>query len=200
MNEFAREEGSSVAKHVKNVAPPTIGRQVLELVVMVTLVIGCYIGLRSFIVGTYEIPSGSMRETIQIGDRVFSEKISYYGRGPLPGEVVTFEDPLEKGQTLIKRVIAVSGDTVDLVDGEVYVNGQKLDEPYTLGKPSEPLDPAPGVSIEYPYTVPKGCLWVMGDNRTNSADSRYFGAIPELSVSGHANFIYWPIDHVGVLE
>lgn len=200
MNELVREEGSSLAKHTIDEGVPTIGRQILELAIMVVLVIGCYFGLRSFVVGTYEIPSGSMRDTIQIGDRVFSEKISYYSRGPLPGEVITFTDPIEEEQTLIKRVIAVGGDTVDLVDGAVYVNGQKLDEPYTLGKPSYPLDPAPGVSVEYPYTVPDGHLWVMGDNRTNSGDSRYFGAIPVSSVSGHANFIYWPLNRIGALE
>jgi signal peptidase I len=107
---------------------------------------------------------------------------------------------LKEDQTLIKRVIAVGGDQVDLIDGAVYVNGEKLDEPYTDGKPSMPLDPAYGVDISYPYTVPEGYLWVMGDNRTNSADSRYFGAVPVTSVSGHANIIYWPLDHIGALE
>ena len=124
-------------------------QQILELVIMVLLVIGCYFGLREFVVGTYEIPSGSMLDTIQIGDRVFSEKISYYSRGPIPGEVITFADPLDEQTTLIKRVIAVGGDEVDLIDGAVYVNGQKLDEP---------------------------------------------------SVSGHANIIYWPLNHIGALE
>ena len=179
---------------------PSLVHQIIELAIMVLLVIGCYFGLRTFVVGTYEIPSGSMKETIQIGDRVFSEKISYYSRSPEVGEVITFDDPLEDDVTLIKRVIAVGGDKVDLIDGAVYVNGEKRDEPYTLGKPSYPLDTAPGVEISYPFTVPKGYLWVMGDNRTNSGDSRYFGAIPETSVSGHANVIYWPIEHIGSLD
>ncbi|MDO4890564.1 MAG: signal peptidase I [Coriobacteriaceae bacterium] len=156
--------------------------------------------MRAFVVGTFEIPSSSMEDTIQIGDRVFSEKISYYGRSPEAGEIITFDDPLKEGQTLIKRVIAVGGDEVDLRDGQVYVNGTALDEPYTEGKPSYELEPAPGVDVSFPYTVPNGYLWVMGDNRTNSADSRYFGAIPATSVSGHANIIYWPLDHIGALE
>ena len=179
---------------------PTIGRQIIELAVMVILVIGCYFGLRYFVVGTYEIPSSSMENTIQVGDRVFSEKISYYSREPEVGEVITFGDPLKEETTLIKRVVAVGGDTVDLRDGKVYVNGEERDEPFTQGKESWPLDPAPGVDISYPYTVPHGYLWVMGDNRTNSADSRYFGAIPVTAVSGHANIIYWPLDHIGTLE
>lgn len=187
-----------MAEHTSGEAP-TIGRQILELAIMLLLVVGCYFGLRFFVVGTYEIPSSSMEDTIQIGDRVFSEKISYYGRDPQPGEVVTFDDPLKENTTLIKRVIAVGGDVVDLQDGKVLVNGQALDEPYTQGKPSDPLD-VTGVEVEFPYTVPNGYLWVMGDNRTNSADSRYFGAIPVSSVSGHANIIYWPIDHIGSLD
>ena len=178
----------------------SFGRQLVEFIVMILLIVGCFFGLRTFIVGTYEIPSGSMEDTIEIGDRVFSEKISYYGRSPEVGEIVTFDDPLESGQTLIKRVIAVGGDEIDLRDGYVYVNGEKRDEPYTDGKESHPLNPAPGVQISYPYTVPDGCLWVMGDNRTNSADSRYFGAVPVSSVSGHANIIYWPINRLGMLE
>lgn len=180
---------------------PSIGRQILELAIMIFLVIGCYFGLRFFVVGTYEIPSSSMEDTIQIGDRVFSEKISYYSRTPEAGEVVTFDDPVKRDQTLIKRVIATGGQTVDLIDGVVYVNGVALDEPYTQGKESWPLEKtAPGVEVDFPYTVPNGYLWVMGDNRTNSADSRYFGAIPVTSVSGHANIIYWPLDHIGTLD
>jgi signal peptidase I len=171
---------------------PTIGRQIIELAIMVILVIGCYFGLRYFVVGTYEIPSSSMENTIQVGDRVFSEKISYYSREPEVGEVITFDDPLKEETTLIKRVVAVGGDTVDLRDGKVYVNGEERDEPFTQGKESWPLDPAPGVDISYPYTVPHGYLWVMGDNRTNSLDSRYFGVVPRTSVTSKALFIFWP--------
>ena len=88
---------------------------------------------------------------------------------------------------------------VDLIDGLVYVDGVPLDEPYTQGKPSEPLKTAVDVDISYPYTIPDGHIWVMGDNRTSSADSRYFGPIPVSSVSGRAAMIYWPLDHIGVL-
>ena len=93
----------------------------------------------------------------------------------------------------------MGGQTVDLVDGVVYVDGEPLDESaYTGGKPSYPLDgPA---QIQYPYTVPEGCIWCMGDNRTNSSDSRYFGAVPVSSVTGRAFFTYWPISSIGPLE
>lgn len=172
----------------------------MSLLLMIVIVIAAYFGLRTFVVGTYEIPSGSMLDTIQIGDRIFSEKITYYGSDPQVGDIVTFEDPEDSSRTLIKRVIATGGQTVDLKDGYVYVDGQKLDEPYTEGKASYPLTTAYGVTVTYPYTVPEGYLWVMGDNRTNSADSRYFGAVSVESVTGHANFRFWPINRIGPLD
>jgi signal peptidase I len=171
-----------------------------SFLIMIAIVVVAYFGLRTFVVGTYEIPSGSMLDTIQIGDRVFSEKVSYYFRDPEQGDIITFADPENPQRTLIKRVIAVGGQTVDLKDGYVYVDGKKLDEPYTEGKQSLPLNTAYGVSITYPYTVPDGYLWVMGDNRTNSADSRYFGAVSKDSVTGHANFTFWPLNRIGILD
>lgn len=176
-----------------------IRNSVIEFAVIIVAALALAWGITTFVVRPYEIPSGSMLETIQLEDRILSEKISYYTRGPQQGEVVTFIDPLDSNTTLIKRVIAVGGQTVDLVDGVVYVDGQPLEESsYTGGKPSYPLEgPA---QIQYPYTVPDGCIWCMGDNRTNSSDSRYFGAVPVSSVTGHAFFTYWPIGSFGFLE
>ncbi len=114
-----------------------------------------------------------MEDTIEVGDLVFSEKLSYYTSEPQKGDIVTFADPLVSNRTPIKRVIATGGQTVDLQNGKVVVDGVVLDEPYTENKVSEPFEKT-AVSISYPYTVPEGYLWVMGDNRTNSQDSRYF--------------------------
>ena len=174
-------------------------RAIVRLAVMVAVVLGLSWALRTFVFQPYEIPSGSMENTIMTGDMVFSEKISYYLRDPQPGDIVTFQDPEIPGRVLIKRCIAVGGQTVDLVDGRVVVDGVALDEPYTRGLPSEPLKTALGVEVSYPYTVPEGHLWVMGDNRTNSQDSRYFGAIDESSVTGHAVWVYWPFENFGPL-
>ena len=168
---------------------------------MVAIVALITIGLRVFVFVPYEIPSGSMEDTIMTGDMVFSEKISYYKRKPAYGDIVTFADPEVAGRTLIKRVIATGGQTVDFVDGQVCVDGVLLDEPYTKGKPSVPFDKtAVDVNITYPYTVPDDCVWVMGDNRTASQDSRYFGAVPIRSITGRASLVYWPVSDVGFLS
>lgn len=172
----------------------------LEFVIVFGLIFAAVTALRTFVIEPFTIPSGSMEKTLQIGDCIFAEKISYRSGAPQAGDIVTFADPEVNGRTLIKRVIATAGQTVDLRDGKVYIDGVAQEEPYTRGLPSEPLNTARGVEISYPYTIPEGSLWVMGDNRTNSADSRYFGAIPISSVSGHAIAIYWPINHMSALN
>ena len=179
----------------------SVARSLLSIVIMVAAVALITIGLRLFVFVPYEIPTGSMEDTIMPGDMVFSEKISYYLRSPERGDIVTFADPEVAGRTLIKRVIATEGQTVDLVDGKVVVSGVELDEPYTSGRESYPLSrTAIGVDVSFPYTVPAGHVWVMGDNRTASQDSRYFGAIPLNSISGRAAMVYWPVADIGLLS
>ena len=155
--------------------------------------------IKTFVVTPYVVPTGSMLETIQEGDMLLGECVTLHFHEPEQGEIVTFLSPLD-GETLIKRVIAVGGQTVDLVDGQVYVDGERLDEPYTEDKPTYSLsDYAGSAGIEYPYTVPEGTVWVMGDNRTNSRDSRYFGPVDVDDVTSRALFIYWPPSDIGGL-
>ncbi len=165
--------------------------------VMLAAVVAAVWLLKTFVYQVYNIPSGSMEETIMTNDMVFAEKISFYSRDPEPGDIITFKsvDSAEQ-KTLIKRVIAVGGQTVELVDGKVVVDGVELDEPYVQGS-SYPLVSS---VVTYPYTVPEGSVWVMGDNREHSSDSRAFGAIPLENVLENAVFIYWPLSHFGTLE
>lgn len=174
----------------------------LDFLLTALVTIAVVLFVRAFVADTYEVPTGSMLETIQLGDRLVGEKLSYRFRAPRAGEVVTFQDPTDARITLIKRVIATEGQTVDLVDGIVFVDGVALDEPYVLGKESWPIDrfaPTLSEEISYPYVVPEGHVWVMGDNRTNSLDSRYFGAVPIDTVAARALFIFWPPADAGTL-
>lgn len=186
--------------HAKRAGSGIIGF-LLKLVGIVVTVLVLSTLLRTFVFQPYEIPSGSMEDTIMVGDMVFSEKVSYYFRDVEAGDIVTFSDPLSPGRVLIKRVVATEGQTVDIndVDGLVYVDGVPLDEPYTNGLPSYRLDNSIA-NVTYPYTVPEGQVWVMGDNRTNSQDSRYFGSIDADTITGRGAMIYWPLNHFGVLD
>ena len=189
-----------LGEHSETTRSGGAARTFISIVIMVALVIAITILLRLFVFIPYEIPSGSMEDTIRTGDMVFSEKISYYMRSPEYGDIVTFKDPEVAGRVLIKRVIATEGQVVDLVDGKVYVDGVALDEPYTGYRPSYPLyRTANGVEVSFPYTVPEDEIWVMGDNRTSSQDSRYFGSVKLSSVTGRAALIYWPFSDIGFL-
>jgi signal peptidase I len=183
-----KEKGHYVAK-----SSPI--RAVLEIAIIIVAAVVLAFCITNFVAQPYEIPSGSMEDTIEIGDRVFSEKVSSDFNNPERGDIVTFKDVTNQNRVLIKRVIATGGQTVDLIDGTVYVNGVALSEPYTQGKPSYDLKSG----IVYPYTIPDGYIWVMGDNRTNSSDSRAFGAIPVSNITGHAFFRYWPLNRIGSL-
>lgn len=172
---------------------PSFLRWLAELVLMIGLAFVLAAIVRTFIVQPYMIPTTSMVPTIEIGERVLANKFIYRFQDPEVGDVVVFDDPTGQVTTLIKRVIATEGQTVDLVDGKVVVDGTTLDEPYTHDQPSEPGP------IAMPFVVPADCVWVMGDNRTNSADSRWFGAVPLSEIRGQAFVRYWPLDRFEAL-
>ena len=171
-------------------------RWLVETALLVLLAFALAQGIKTFLVQPFVIPTGSMEPTIAIGNRVLAEKLSYtlFGKTPQYAQIVVFDDPAGEHPQLIKRVIAVGGQTVDVRDGAVWVDGKKLDEPYTHGKPNEPG------TVQLPITVPAGYVWLMGDNRTNSADSRYFGPVPVDKVRGHAVWTYWPPKAFGELQ
>ncbi len=177
-------------------APRSFWKDVLWFVGTLAVVLGVAFLLKTFVFQTYNIPSGSMEDTIMTGDMVFAEKVTYYFRDVEAGDIITFESVDESEEkVLIKRVIAVGGQTVDIEDGHVIVDGEVLDEPYTQGT-TEKLESS---VVTYPYTVPEGYVWVMGDNREHSSDSRVFGAVPLENVLDRAVFVYWPLSDFGSL-
>jgi len=169
-------------------------RWLVETAILVGLAFLLAQGIKTFIVQPYIIPTGSMIPTIELRDRVLAEKISYRFRTPKVGEVVVFNDPTGQHPKLIKRVIAVAGQTVDIRDRKVYIDGKALDEPYVHGKITE-LGTVP-----VPVKVPNGYVWLMGDNRPNSGDARFFGVQPISAVEGRAFFTYWPPSRIGELR
>lgn len=179
----------------KNKKEPSTMRWLIETVLLFCLAFAIAQGIKTFLVQPYLVPSGSMLPTIQLRDRVLANKLVFRtGVTPKYKDIIVFDDPWGEYPTLIKRVIAVGGQTVDLKDGAVYVDGKKLDEPYTHGKPSYPQ------VLNFPLKIKPGYYWVMGDNRTNSSDSRTFGPVPMSAIHGRAFWTYWPLTRFKALN
>jgi signal peptidase I len=162
---------------------------------MVALVLALL--LRFFVAEPRYIPSDSMLPTLEQGDRLVVEKVSYHFHPPQVGDIIVFHPPellqvqgYDLGQAFIKRVIALPGQTVEVNNGIVYRDGQPLQEEYILEPPQYNL---PAVR------VPDGQVFVMGDNRNNSNDSHVWGFLPQQNIIGHALFRFFPANRWGQL-
>ena len=185
----------------------------LPILIVVALVVAVLI--KTFLVQAFFIPSGSMHDTLLEGDRVMVNKLAYRLGDPARGDVIVFDSPMEAdgdGETifgalvrhvteslglsspdsaLIKRIIARGGETIEIRQNRVYIDGQPLDEPYLKDGSSMP---------SYgPFTVPEGWVFVMGDNRSSSSDSRVFGPVDEGEIVGKAFARVWPPSRWGGL-
>ena len=199
-----------------------------ELAVLLGVALVLAVGIKALFLQAFYIPSGSMNDTLVFNDRILVQKVSYWGSGtPERGDIVVFADPggwlddseaprpdnvvsktlevfglFPSGGHLVKRVIAVGGDTVACCDrrGRVTVNGTALDERGYLAKGERPSDRT------FEQKVPSGYLWVMGDNRSQSADSRFHlgdpggGFVPEENVVGKVFSVVWPLGHAKMLS
>jgi signal peptidase I len=146
--------------------------------------------IKTFIFNTTYVLGNSMYPTLHEKDRLFANKVSLYFHGPSRGDVIVLKAPDAPDKDYIKRVIGVAGDVVEIKDGEVYVNGDMLEESYISSNAYT------HVYDENIWEVPEGSVFVLGDNRDEGAskDSRYFGCIPIKSIKGITGFRYFPID------
>lgn len=159
-------------------------REMAETVV-VALLLALFI--RTFLVQQYVVDGASMYPTLHDGDRLLVNKLVYRLRSPQPGDVIVVTDTSVKGRQLIKRVVAVAGETVEVRDQHLLVNGKPVQESFT--NPTTPR-----FRDEEPTSVPPGTIFVMGDNRGGSLDSRSLGPIALSQVQGKAAFLFWPLD------
>ncbi|HCA40121.1 MAG TPA: signal peptidase I [Aminobacterium sp.] len=147
--------------------------------------------LRTFVVQSYWIPSGSMIPTLEIGDRVMAAKFWYLFSEPKRGQGVVFKFPDDPKKDFVKRIIALPGEKVEIQDGVVYVDGSALEESYVKNQDS--------VSM-LPLVVPEGHYFMMGDNRPHSWDGRYWDHhfVPKKAMRGPAFFRFWPLSRIGI--
>jgi signal peptidase I len=177
------------------------GRTIVEYVVLAVVAVAVALLIQAFLVKPYRIPSASMEDTLLIGDRVLVDRISWRFSQPARGDIVVFHPPFD-GPVLIKRIIGLPNDEISLRGGFVYINGRRLDEPYVRRvdgrqEPSEPFSNGLPWSLQEPYQAPAGSYFVMGDNRTDSGDSREFGPIKREQFVGRALARYWPPGRIG---
>lgn len=159
-------------------------------VLAITLIVTIIILARIFVFGSYIVPTKSMENTIMTSDCIIGDKLAFINSKPERGDIITFNG--KDGKTLVKRVIALPSETVDIRDNSVFINGEKLDESYTIGS-TEQLSS----NNEFPYKLDKDEIWVMGDNRENSSDSRVFGPIKLSQVESKILFRYFPFNRIG---
>ena len=183
-----KERGKALKKRKENL------QLLLLMVIAFDLVFGF---VRPFVAEPMYVPSESMAPTLQVGDRVLTNKLAYdFLSGPERGDLVVFEDmDKNKDEDVVKRVIGLPGDEISVEDGTLLVNGEPPHEPYL--DPEQNPQETPALETFGPVFVPKDHVFVMGDNRANSYDSRFFGPVPNDNLVGEVSLRFWPTDRLG---
>ncbi len=214
-----RSGGVSGSRSGEGAKPKT--NSIAELIVIVLVAIGLALAIQAWIVKPYRIPSGSMEPTLKIGQRVLVNRVGMHFGGPHVGEIVVFHPPKDAEQQIcgpaphmvtpggaacdspepqeasvnfIKRIVAGPGDTLYIKEGHAYVNGKREKDSYI-----NPCEGGSECNFPTPIKIPAGHWFMMGDNRGESDDSRFWGPVPTSWIIGGAFATYWPPDRVGFL-
>jgi signal peptidase I len=188
-------------------AKPRPTRWITEAVIVVVAAVLVAVLLRAFVVQTFFIPSGSMEPTLQIGDRILVNKLSYHLHGVQRGDIVVFSRPPTENcggpevNDLVKRVIGLPGDVISASGGYVYIDGKRLDESWLPSSEQGITVAGPAgndSNLAHPYRVPADNYFVMGDNRADSCDSRYWGPIKKSLIVGKVEIRVWPISSLHI--
>jgi signal peptidase I len=175
--------------------PPFSWRAVLEIIQALALAVIISVVLNLFVVQVTEVRQRSMEQTLLQGDRVLVSKVDYRLGMPQRGDIVVFQPTTDSSIPYVKRVAAIAGDTVDVKDGSVYVNGTKTDYAGAHGA-TTPQSPA----VVFPLKIPADSFFALGDNRQASSDSRSFGPQPDDRIIGKVILRFWPFDRLRFFE
>jgi signal peptidase I len=172
-----------------------LGAFFLDIFEVIVFAIGMFFFIYLLIMRPHKISGQSMMPNFPDAEYLLTERVTYYMRNPERGDVVVFTPPVTNLDEYIKRIIAVPGESVMVRGGHVYINNKQLIEPYL----ADTVYTGPGTFLqeEQEYKVPDGEYFVMGDNRPNSSDSRFWGPITKKAISGRAWIIYWPLSLIG---
>lgn len=216
-----KPDGASTESRPEKQGSKSRTNSIVELVVIVLVAIGLALAIQAFIVKPYRIPSGSMEPTLAVGQRVLVDRIGMHFSEPHVGEIAVFHPPRDAEQEVcgpaphmvtpggaacsapepqegsvnfIKRIVAGPGDTIFIKEGHVYRNGKRESDSYI-----RPCGGVPECNFPKPITIPAGHWFMMGDNRGESDDSRFWGPVPTGWIIGDAFVTYWPPDRIGIL-
>ena len=170
---------------------------VMDILETVVFIGSLFIVVYLFVMQPNQVKGASMDPTFNTGDYIFTSKVTYKLRPLHRGDVVVFKSPKNPDIEYIKRIIALPKDTIEIKDSEVYVNKKLLSEPYISAKTN--LWEGGFSKNGEVFTVPEGEMFVMGDNRPRSSDSREFGPVPTTSIIGHVFYRYFPANKIGVI-
>ncbi len=192
IQDIKKAEAHAEADRVRNYnAPRPLWREYLDTAIIAIL---AALLLRMFVVSAYRVSSSSMEGSLYEGDYIFVNKMAYdYGSQPQVGDIVVFAYPNNPTKDFIKRVVALPGQEVQIADKVLYVDGQVAAIPAEVQHIDQRIIPA-DLSFRDnfgPFTVPYGQYFVLGDNRDDSRDSRFWGGVPEENLKGKAVFVYW---------
>lgn len=171
----------------------------LDWVVVIAVALVVALVINFFIIVNSTVPTGSMENTIMSGSRMIGFRVAYWFSEPKRGDIIIFRYPDDPSQLFVKRVIGLPGETVEIIDGVTYINGEVLEEDYI----NENYRYVPKEFEDYgPYTVPEESYFMMGDNRGNSKDSRKWNNtyVTKDAIIGKAWLCYWPFSEFGILK
>lgn len=199
-----------------------LARSLAELVAIIAIALGLALAIEAYVVKPYEIPSASMEPTLNINQRILVDRIGMHFSSPQIGDIMVFHPPAVEtcadpnegannfdqaepeacdvargrpsSQTYVKRIVGLPGDHLRIIDGQVWRNGRREPDSFTI-----PCDGAGDCNFPRTFTVPPGDYYMMGDNRPDSLDSRFWGPVPRRWLIGQVFMTYWPPDRIGFL-
>ena len=191
------EDAQTQKKRGEDEEHNSIFKEIMSWVIPFAIALVAALLIKNFLIINADVPTGSMEKTIMPGDRFIGNRLAYVFGDPQRGDIVVFRYPDDENEIYVKRVIGLPGDTINIENGKIYINGaaEPLEEDYLKEEWTVATGP-------YTFEVPEGCYFMMGDNRNDSWDARYWQNtyVAKEKILGKALFTYWPFGHMGKLE
>lgn len=191
------EQNHMIEQEMETQKKNSVAREILSWILTFTVALAAALFIKNYVIINADVPTGSMENTIMPGDRLLGNRLAYINKNPKRGDIIIFHYPDNEEELYVKRVIGLPGETVEIREGQIFIDGaaQPLDEPYLKDEWTIATGP-------YHFEVPQGAYLVMGDNRNDSWDARYWTntSVYKEKILGKAVVVYWPFRDFGKLK